>query len=44
MIQKGNYLAPEVQIIDFDLNDMIRTSIELEDGVAMQFNQGWVDG
>lgn len=44
MEQKGNYLVPEVVVISFDGKDMIRTSIELSDGISMKYNKQWVDG
>ena len=44
MVQKGNYQKPTVLVVSFNESDMIRTSLELEDGVAMTFDDNWVAG
>ena len=44
MTQKGNYTTPIAKIIQLDENDMLRTSLELTDGISLKYNRNWIDG
>ncbi|MBQ8685741.1 MAG: hypothetical protein IJ514_06200 [Clostridia bacterium] len=42
MMRKGNYETPTMRPCLIEQDDLVRTSIELTDGVAIKFNDAWL--